>query len=99
MTEHQMEEGAGVRDLAYQDDESTEVPVQAKECNVQTRLRRDRERVLVDAAVVERIKKTRKEVVDVHESGDEDETMLQYHSGDEDERVGHRNHGFDLDDE
>ena len=99
VTENQMEEGAGVRDLAYQDDESTEVPVQAKECNVQTRLRRDRERVLVDAAVVERIKKTRKEVVDVHESGDEDETMLQYHSGDEDERVGHRNHGFDLDDE
>lgn len=97
--EIQTEEGPGVRDLAYQDDESTEVPVQPKESNVQTRLRRDRERVLVDAAVVERSKKRRKEVVDVHESEDEDETMLQYHSDDDDERAGHRNPGFDLDDE
>ena len=66
-------------------DDSMEVPVQS-------RVRRDRERVLIDAATVEGIKKRRKVVADGHESEDEenmtDHTVLQYCSDDEENRVG-----------
>ncbi|KAE8821052.1 hypothetical protein D1007_00894 [Hordeum vulgare] len=55
-------DGPGGIGLSYQDDDTPEVPVQAQEANVQTRLRRDREGVFVEAAVVERMKKRRKEV-------------------------------------
>ncbi|KAE8790737.1 hypothetical protein D1007_34945 [Hordeum vulgare] len=69
------------------------------EVPVQSRVRRDRERVLIDAATVEGIKKRRKVVADGHESEDEenrtDHTMLQYCSDDEENRSGHRVPGFD----
>ncbi|KAE8772707.1 hypothetical protein D1007_55241 [Hordeum vulgare] len=69
------------------------------EVPVQSRVRRDRERVLIDAATVEGIKKIRKVVADGHESEDEenmtDHTMLQYCSDDEENRSGHRVPGFD----
>ncbi|KAE8783824.1 hypothetical protein D1007_42654 [Hordeum vulgare] len=79
-----------------------EVPVQvgddSMEVPVQRRVRRDRERVLIDAATVEGIKKRRKVVVYGHESEDEenrtDHTMLQYCSDDEENRSGHRVPGF-----
>ncbi|KAE8809350.1 B3 domain-containing protein [Hordeum vulgare] len=81
-----------------------EVPVQADddsmEVPVQSRVRRDRERVLIDAATVEGIKKRRKVVADGHESEDEenrtDHTMLQYCSDDEENRSGHRVLGFEM---
>ncbi|KAE8774460.1 hypothetical protein D1007_53165 [Hordeum vulgare] len=80
-----------------------EVPVQAGddsiEVMVQSRVRRDRERVLIDAATVEGIKKRRKVVAYGHESEDEENmtnhTMLQYYSDDEENRSGHRVPGFD----
>ncbi|KAE8793224.1 hypothetical protein D1007_32062 [Hordeum vulgare] len=69
------------------------------EVPVQSRVRRDRERVLIDAATVEGIKKRRKVVADGHESEDEenrtDHTMLQYCSDDEENKSGHRVPGFD----
>lgn len=83
VTENEIGDGPGGIGLSYQDDDTPEVPVQAQEANVQTRLRRDREGVFVEAAVVERMKKRRKEVVDGHESEDDeeigtDDTILQY---------------------
>jgi hypothetical protein len=59
VTETDVENRPGGSGLTYQDEDSTEVPVQAKEVDVQTRLRRDRKRVLLDAAVVEKFKKRR----------------------------------------
>ncbi|KAE8813431.1 hypothetical protein D1007_09435 [Hordeum vulgare] len=68
------------------------------EVPVQRRVRRDRERVLIDAATVEGITKRRKVVADGHESEDEenmtDHSMLQYCSDDEENRSGHRVPGF-----
>lgn len=92
------EKGPGGVGLTYQDDEAPHVPVE--EGNVQTRLRRDRERVLVHAAVVEKLKKTRQEPVDGHESEDDernrtDPTMFQYCSDDDENRHGVP--GFDDD--
>jgi hypothetical protein len=69
MVETELEKGLG-GGLIYQDEDATEVPMQNNEANVQTRLRRDRQHVLVDAAVLERIKKRRKEVVLGHDSED-----------------------------
>ena len=68
---------------------------------MQTRLTRDRERVLVDATVVEKLKKRRQEPVDGHDSEDDeangtDPTMYQYCSDDEESR--HRVPGY-YDDE
>ena len=99
-----MEKGPGGSGLTYQDDDCTEVPVQASdesmEVSVQRRVRRDREHVLIDAATVEGIKKRRKVVADGHESEDEenraDHTMLQYCSDDEKNRSGHRVPGFGI---
>ncbi|KAE8785295.1 hypothetical protein D1007_41041 [Hordeum vulgare] len=69
------------------------------EVPVQSRVRRDRECVLIDAATVEGIKKRRKVVANGHESEDEenrtDHIMLQYCSDDEENRSGHRVPGFD----
>ena len=84
--ETEVEKGPGGGGLTYQDDDSTEVPLQADadsmEITVQRIVRRYRERVLVDAATVEGIKKIRKVVAEGHESEDEenrtDHTMLQY---------------------
>jgi hypothetical protein len=84
--------------LTYQDDDTTEVPVQEKEPSVHTRLRWGRERVLPDAAFVEKIRKRRKEVVEGHECEDEgnmvDDTVFQYCTDGEDNRQRH----FDDDD-
>jgi hypothetical protein len=104
VTETELEKGPGGSGLTYQDDDSTEVPMQTKEAHVQSRLRRDRERVLVDAAVVEKIKKRRKEVVVEHDSDDDeqnqtDHTMFQYCEDDEDSRTGHRAPYFGIDDD
>ena len=57
---------------------------------------RDRDSVLVDAAVVEKIKKRRKEVVAADDSEDDeanptDPTMFQYLSDDEDHNRHHIN--------
>ena len=97
MTETEMEKDAGGIGLAYQDDDSTDVPVQANEVIVQKGQRGDRECVFVDVAVVQSIKNKRKEVVD--ESEDEDDTMLQYCSADEDNSTGHRIPAFGIDDD
>ena len=100
--ESEIEKGPGDVGLTYQDENSTEVPVQAHEANVQTRLRRDRqEPVLVDAAIVESIKKKRKVMLDGHESEDDegDHTMLQYCSDGEERRTGHRVPGFGIEDD
>ena len=90
-TETEVEKGPGGGGLSYQDENSSEVPVQTHEATVQTRLRRDgQDCVRVAAAVVEGIKKKIKVVVDGHESDDaaDDDTMLQYCSGDEENRIG-----------
>ena len=107
VTETEVEKGPGDGGLTYQDDDSTEVPLQADddsmEVPVQSRVRRDRERVIVGAAIVEGIKKRRKVVEDGHESEDEenrtDHTMLQYCSDDEQNRSGHRVPCFRIDDD
>jgi hypothetical protein len=91
VAETELEKGPG-GGLTYQDEDATEVPMQNNEANVQTRLRRDRQRVLVDAAVVERIKKRRKEVVLGHDSEDgehDDATIFQYFSDNEENRTAH----------
>lgn len=106
-TETEVEKGPAGSGVTYQDDDCTEVPVQADddpmEVQVQSRLRRDWERVLIDAATVEGIKKIRKVVADGHASEDEedrtDHTMLQYCSHDEVNRSGHRVPGFGIDDD
>ena len=92
------ERGPGVVGLTYQDDEAPHILVE--EGNVQTRLTRDRERVLVDATVVENLKKRRQEPVDGHDSEDDegnmtDPTLFQYCSDGEDNRQ--RVPGFDDD--
>lgn len=77
-----------------------EVPRQANEANVRTRVRRDRQHVLVDAAVVERIKKRRKEGVveldDDEEENQNDHTLSQYNKDDEENQTGHRVPGFGI---
>jgi hypothetical protein len=81
--------------LTYQDEDAIEVPMQSNEANMQTRLRRDQQRVLVDATVVERIKKRRKEVVLGHDSEDgehDDATIFQYFSDNEENRTAHQDH-------
>ena len=59
--------------------------------------------MIVGAAIVEGIKKTRKVVEDGHESEDEenrtDHTMLQYCSDDEENRSGHRVPCFRINDD
>ena len=90
--------------MIYQDDDCTEVPVQAgddsMEVPVQSRVRRDRQCVIIDAAIVEGIRKRRKVVADGHEREDEENrthhTMLQYCSDDEKNRSGHRVPGFGI---
>jgi hypothetical protein len=92
--EAKLEKGPG-GGLTYQDEDATEVPMQSNEANVQTRLRRDRQRVLVDAAVVEIIKKRRKEVVHGHDNEDgehDDGAMFQYFSDDEENSTAHQDH-------
>jgi hypothetical protein len=85
VTEAETPAGAG---LTYQDDEVPQVPVHVREGNAQTRLRRDQDRVLVDAAVVEKLKKRREAVAGHDSEGDEgnmgDDTMYQYCSDGED---------------
>ena len=93
--------GPGGGGLTYQDENSEEVPVKENETHVQTRVRRDQqERVLVDAAVVEGIRKKIKVVVNAHESEDEDDdyddTMYQYY---EETSTGHGIPGFSVDDD
>ena len=107
MTETKVEKGPNGGGLTYQDDDSTEVPLQADddsmEVPLQRKVQRDREHVLVDAATVEGIKKRRKVVADGHESEDEenktDHTMLQYCSDDEENRSGHRVPYFRINDD
>ena len=89
--ETEMEKGLnGGGGLTYQDDNTEEVPVQEKEPGVHTRLRRRRERVLLDASFVENIRKRKKEG---HEREDDenmvDDTVLQYCSDGEDKRQMH----------
>jgi hypothetical protein len=94
VTETDIEKGpGGGGGLTYQDEDSEQVPVQAKEGSVRSRLRRDRECVLVDAATVEKIKKRRKTVAGaVGDDDDEqiraDDTEMQYHSDPENNRAG-----------
>ena len=107
VTGTEVEKGPGDGRLTYQDDHSTEVPLQADddsmEVPVQSRVRRDRERVIVGAATVEGIKKRRKVVGDEQEREDEenrtDHTMLQYCRDDEENRSGHRVPCFRIDDD
>ena len=107
MTETEVEKGPGDGGLTYQDDDSTEVQLQADddsmEVPVQSRVRRDQECVIVDTATVDGIKKRRKVVADGHESEDEenmtDHTMLQYCSDDEENMSGHRFPCFCIDDD
>jgi hypothetical protein len=100
-----IEKAPGDGGLSYQDeDDSTAVPVRPSEGNVPTRLQRGQARVLVDAAVVEGIKKRRKEVVhgEEKEDGEENETdhtMFQYCSDDEENRTVHQVPHFDIDDD
>ena len=89
------EPGPGVAGLSYQDDDCSQVPVQDKDGTVRTRLRRDQECVIVDAVVVEKMKKRRKEVVleeiDEDQGNKNDQTMYQYcEFEDEENRTGNR---------
>jgi hypothetical protein len=85
--ESEVDKGPGGGSLSYQDDDTPEVPVLTREPTVETRSQRRREQMLVDAAVVERMRKRRKEVVDLQESDDEvDHTVHQYCDDDEDNR-------------
>ena len=90
VTEIDGENGPGGGGLTYQDEKNgSEILVQAREATVQTRLRRDQnDRVRVDAAVVQGIKKQRRVIVDEEEDG-ADDTMLQYCSDDGEDRTGH----------
>jgi hypothetical protein len=104
VAENELEKGVGGTGLSYQDDNSTEVPLQTKESHVQSILRRDRECVLVDAVVVQKIKKRRKEVVVEQDVEDEeqnqpDQTMYQYCEDDEGNKTGHRVPVFGIDDD
>jgi len=107
VTEAEVEKGPGDGGLTYQDDDSTEVQLQADddsmEVPVQSRVRRDQECVIVDTATVDGIKKRRKVVADGHESEDEenrtDHTMLQYCSDDEENMSGHRVPCFRINDD
>ena len=91
--------GPGGGGLTYQDEKSEEVPVKEKETHVQTRVRR-LERVVLDAAVVEGIRKRRKVVADAHErDDDDDDTMEQYCAGDEQTRTSHGIPAFRVDDD
>nr|XP_051219843.1 uncharacterized protein LOC127337018 [Lolium perenne] len=104
VAENELEKGVGGTGLSYQDDNSTEVPLQTKESHVQSILRRDRECVLVDAVVVQKIKKRRKEVVVEQDVEDEeqyqpDQTMYQYCKDDEGNKTGHRVPVFGIDDD
>jgi hypothetical protein len=85
------EAGHDVAGLSYQDDDSTEAPVQDKEETPRSRLRRAHERVLVGDVLVEKMKKGRKEVVaeeiDDDVENNTNETMYQYCSGDDENRT------------
>jgi hypothetical protein len=103
VTETDAENRPGGSGLTYQDEDSTEVPVQAKEVDVQTRLRRDRKRVLLDAAVVEQIKKRRVEVAGHDNEDDEqnmaDPTMTQYCSDNEENGTARPVPRFNIEDD
>jgi hypothetical protein len=102
VTETDVENRPGGSGLTYQDEDSTEVPVQAKETNVQTRLRRDQKHVLLDAAVVEKFKKRRAEVAGHDNEDDEqnmdDPTMTQYCSGNEENGTARPVPRFNIED-
>ena len=104
-TEVPMQPGGSGR--TYQDEDCMEVPMQpvheSMASNVQSRVRRDEVCVLLDAAIVEGIKKKGRVVVDGHGNEDDedmdDHTSFQYCSDDEENRTGDRVPGFGIDDE
>jgi hypothetical protein len=105
VAEDDIEKAPGDGGLSYQDeDDSTAVPVRPNDANVLTRARRGQARVLVDASIVEGMKKRRVEVVggEENEDGEENETdhtMYQYCSDDEENRTARRVPNFHLDDD
>nr|XP_051202323.1 uncharacterized protein LOC127315924 [Lolium perenne] len=78
------EQGPGVAVLSYQDEDSSQVPVQEKEGTAQSRTRSDQERVLLEKVIVDKLKKRSKEVVP-EEIEEVDETMYQYCTDDDDD--------------
>jgi hypothetical protein len=103
VTETDAENHPGGSGLTYRDEDSMEDPMQAKEADVQTRLRRDRKRVLLDAAVVEKFKKRRAEVAGHDNEDDEqnmaDPTMTQYCSDNEENGTARPVPCFNIEDD
>jgi hypothetical protein len=103
VTETDAENRPGGSGLTYQDKDSTEVPVQAKEVDVQTRLRRDQKCVLLDTAVVEKFKKRRAEVARHDNEDDEqnmaDPTMTQYCNDNEENGTARPVPHFNIEDD
>ncbi|KAK1631988.1 hypothetical protein QYE76_006303 [Lolium multiflorum] len=83
------EQGPGVAVLSYQDEDSSQVPVQEKEGTARSRTRSDQERVLLEKVIVDKLKKHSKEVVP-EEIEEVDQTMYQYCSDDDDDDGGNR---------
>ncbi|XP_071680378.1 uncharacterized protein [Lolium perenne] len=81
------EQGPGVAGLSYQDEDSSQVPVQEKEGTARSRTRSDQERVLLEKVIVDKLKKRSKEVVP-EEIEEVDQTMYQYCSDDDDDDDG-----------
>jgi hypothetical protein len=103
VTETDIEKAVGDAGLTHQDEEANQIPLKANETlqPMQTRLRRNQERVLVDAAIVEGMRKKRKVVVGTHEDDEVmiDDTMDQYCSDHEDNGSGHRVPACGIDDD
>ncbi|KAK1610453.1 hypothetical protein QYE76_045348 [Lolium multiflorum] len=78
------EQGPGVAVLSYQDEDSSQVPVQEKEGTARSRTRSDQERVLLEKVIVDKLKKHSKEVVP-EEIEEVDQTMYQYCSDEDDD--------------
>nr|XP_051215266.1 uncharacterized protein LOC127332988 [Lolium perenne] len=81
--------GPGVAVLSYQDEDSSQVPVQEKEGTARSRTRSDQEHVLLEKVIVDKLKKRSKEVVP-KEIEEVDETMYQYCTDDDDDDGGNR---------
>jgi hypothetical protein len=80
----EIEQGPGVAGLSYQDEDSSQVPVQETEGTARSRTRSDQERVLLEKVVVDKLKKRSKEVFP-EEIEEVDQTMYQYCSDDDDD--------------
>ncbi|XP_071685419.1 uncharacterized protein [Lolium perenne] len=78
------EQGPGVAGLSYQEEDSSQVPVQEKEGTARSRTRSDQEHVLLEKVIVDKLKKQSKEVVP-EEIEEVDQTMYKYSSDDDDD--------------